>query len=268
MRIVAGSGAACQKCLQSVSLVAVMNSYGYQRIIVLACLVSLLAGAGQALALTLYRYVDAEGTVVVVDSIDKVPGECRNSVRVETIGRMESPRSSEETTPAGRLDSGPQESPAVEFTQNSASNQNFGTFEENISAKTASETEIPDYEHASASLWLGEMQAMLRRNDEIWHTANAFTPYHRRILVLQEENLRAADQLRGFDSMTWQGHQDWVDRARGANDQLRQLAFTISLWIRQNPEQIKLQLAPLQNRVRMVLDLIAQSLPAARKGNE
>lgn len=204
---------------------------------------------------------------MVVDSIERVPEEFRKTMMVETIGKMHAPDNPGETTTSGHLDSGLQENSTGESSLGSVASQNVGTGE-NDAAKTASETEIPDYEHASASLWLAEMQAMLRRNDEIWHVATAFSPYHRRILVLQEENLRMIDRLRELETMTWQDHQDWIDRARGVNDQLRQLAFSISMWLRQSPDQIRLNLPPLVNRVRTVLDMTTQALPPARKGNE
>ncbi len=217
---------------------------------------SFLAASGAASGLTLYRYVDLDGRVVIVGSLDKVPEECRKTLRIETIGKRREPEIAEDFQPAARLEAEPQEAVEPAPEPPGASN----------AAATASETEIPDYEHASATLWLTEMQEMLRRNDEIWHVANAFSPYHRRILVLQEENLRAVDRLRSLEAMTWKGHEEWLEKARGANDQLRQLAFTITLWLRQNPGQINRELAPFTNRIRMVLDLVAQALPSARKG--
>lgn len=221
----------------------------------LAIVFSLLAISGAADGLTLYRYVDLDGRVVIVGSLDKVPEVCRKTLRIETIGERREPAAAEDSLPAARLDAASQDvvEPASEAP---------GTAD---AAATASETESPDDEHASASLWLAEMQGMLQRNDEIWHVANAFTPYHRRILVLQEENLRAVDRLRSLETMTWKDHEDWLERARGANDQLRQLAFTITLWLRQNPGQINRELAPYINRIRMILDLVAQALPPVRK---
>lgn len=222
----------------------------------LAIVFSLLVVSGTADGLTLYRYVDLDGRIVIVGSLDKVPEECRKTLRIETIGKRQEPEVAEDALPAARLEDASPDAVGTDF-------EPLGTAN---AAATASETEMPDAEHASASLWLAEMQGMLQRNDEIWHVANAFTPYHRRILVLQEENLRAADRLRNLESMTWKDHEEWLEKARGANDQLRQLAFTITLWLRQNPGQINRELAPYINRIRMVLDLVAQALPPARKG--
>ncbi len=222
----------------------------------LAIVFPFLVVLGAADGLTLYRYVDLDGRVVIVGSLDKVPEECRKTLRIEAIRERREQEVPEDSLPAARLETAPQEAlePASEVP---------GTL--NVVA-TASETEMPDEEHASATLWLTEMQEMLRRNDEIWHVANAFTPYHRRILMLQEENLRAVDRLRSLEAMTWKDHEEWLEKARGANDQLRQLAFTITLWLRQNPGQINRELAPFINRIRMVLDLVTQALPPSRKG--
>ena len=221
----------------------------------LAIVFSLLAVPGAADGLTLYRYVDPDGRVVIVGSLDKVPEECRKTLRIETIGKRREPEVAEASPHAARLEDASQDAVATASELPGTSN----------AAATASETEMPDEEHASATLWLTEMQEMLRRNDEIWHVANTFTPYHRRILVLQEENLRAVDRVRSLETMTWKDHDDWLERARGVNDQLRQLAFTITLWLRQSPEQLRRELAPLVNRIHMVLDLLAQSLPRTRK---
>lgn len=222
----------------------------------LLIVVSVLVVSASADGLTLYRYVDLDGRVVIVGSLDKVPEECRKTLRIETIGERRKPETAEDSQPAARLETGSQGLTETVSEPPETSN----------AAVTASESETPDYEHASATLWLTEMQEMLRRNDEIWHVANAFTPYHRRILVLQEENLRAVDRLRSLETMTWKDHEEWLEKARGANDQLRQLAFTITLWLRQNPGQINRELAPFNNRIRMVLDLVTQALPPARKG--
>ncbi len=223
-------------------------------------------GTVAASALTLYRYVDVAGQVVVVDSMDKIPIDIRKSVRIETIGKAQPSQSGLAQEPSGRI-----VVPAAETTGSEGSPNRSGQLYSDDGtgmpgAAGASQPERLDPAHASATLWLSGMQGIHHRNEEIWYVANSLSPFHKRILVLQEENLRMLDHLRGLEEMNWKDHQDWIDKARGLTDQLRQLAFSISLWLRQDPLRLRQELPPLINRIRMVLDMTASALPAASPG--
>ncbi|HEY9069110.1 MAG TPA: hypothetical protein VIV61_02580 [Candidatus Ozemobacteraceae bacterium] len=204
--------------------------------------------------LTLYRYLEADGRVVVVDRLDKVPTDRRSTVRIETIGSAR---------PAGKRSlSGALDVPDAEFIPPIVLPETDGRRGETI----ASEGATVDPEHASATLWLNGMTTLIRQNEELWHTAMAFTVFHRRVMVLQEENLRLIDRLRELERMTWKGHEDWIQQALGVTDQLRQLVYSISLWLRQNPDRIKTDLPPLLNRLQMVIGLLERALPPAKTG--
>jgi len=223
-------------------------------------------GTGAASALTLYRYVDADGRVVVVDRMDKIPVDMRGSVRTDDIGKAQPSKNAVKPGISGRLETSAADDFDSQVTRDIPA-QSFSESEVIVTgAGGASLTEKIDPAHASATLWLSEMQGIQHRNEEIWYVANSLSPYHKRILVLQEENLRMLDSLRQLDGMSWKDHQDWTDRARGVTDQLRQLAFSISMWLRRNPGRLQQELPPLINRIRMVLDMTASALPPASSG--
>ncbi|HOY67457.1 MAG TPA: hypothetical protein PLP29_11240 [Candidatus Ozemobacteraceae bacterium] len=208
--------------------------------------------------LTLYRYLDTDGRVIVVDRLEKVPLDRRSTVRSETIrsGRPQSRQTSQ------RDSSGTLEAPAVEFVLPIAIPEPERRGDELIAT---GEVKI-DVEHASATLWLNGLTTMFRQSEELWHTTMAFSVFHRRVVVLQEENLRLLEGLRELERMSWKGHEDWVQQARGVTDQLRQLSYSVSLWLRQNPGRVKTDLPPLLNRLRMVIGMLERALPPANTG--
>ncbi len=233
-----------------------------RRPLLAVCLALALAvGVRPADALTLYSYTDAQGRVVVVDSLDKVPPAFRAGVRAGGV------RSFDEAggRPAGRArrEADPDRpGPLLEGKPVPSGEPASRDPGELTLTPPPPETGLAtEPAWASASRWLAELDTIQDYGEKAWAIAMVKSPTHDRVLYLRVEALQRLDRLRSFEAMTWERAPAWVTTAKALTAQLRLIFWTISRWIGQGGGALRTELPLALTRTRAVLDQLHRDLP-------
>ena len=256
-------------------------------------------GTVPAFSLTWYSYREPGGRIVVVDDPEKVPLECRASVRAEQVGRKKTPKSSQTVIPPVPASQGAvpsslvaddpdlSESPSSDgmtleevpeevavagtgkgslVVEESKGRKDSMDSQDSKISKTASETPEMRAERvfvASAGLCLQELNGLHDKGELIWNIALRFGPTRPE---LRFQHSKALSTLAG-PWMSWasqadhEKYREWLERVRILIEQYRTLFYTISHRLQTSPQSLTNELPPLLNRVRVNLEWVRQHQP-------
>lgn len=214
-------------------------------------------------AVNIYSYTDGEGRTIVVDSIDKVPLQYRDQVKVGSIRAYEK-------TPV-KINDNLHKSISTSNVTNSA---NYDLKHEAIApilcksgGDLVLEGPAPEIAlatepaWASASVWLTKLEQIQEVGNKIIILARVFSVRDSRLSYLRLEALQKLEDVRSYESMNWDRASDWVSQARVLTDRYRQIFYTIGQWLSKGGQTLLQELPPLLSQTRNALDHLHKILP-------
>lgn len=228
-----------------------------------------------AFTLTWYSYREPGGRIVVVDDLEEVPLDCRDSVRAERVGPKVRPASPTEpgTPPMSLVSEDPDVGESVGTGQLEVPEEilpadtGIRLVSENSTAfETASETPEMRAERlftASAGICLQELIGLQDRGELIWGIAKRLGPSRPELRFQHSQGLAtlAGPWMSWASQADSEKHREWLNRVRVLIEQYRTLFFTISQRLMTNSAALLGELPALLNRIRVNLEWVKQNRP-------
>lgn len=209
--------------------------------------------------LTVYSYRDENGSMIVVDSFDKVPQHLRHTVESETIRSFSGSTAGEESPvleeiPDGNHDSLqpivnlPAVTPPVQEPVESDKERNFNDAV------------------SSATVWIGELNHVHQNLEKITLNLISVVKNENYLQLLHTENLQKLDEMRRFEKGKWKSGMEWFEKAHVITENLRAIEWSISRFLQfSGKKQLFAQELTVQaNRIKAELIVLSQMLSALR----
>lgn len=201
----------------------IMNSRGGS--FALLCLLLMLAASLQAAGLTLYSYQDDQGQTIVVDSLERVPEQYRDSARQNFIPSFRTGRTpvrpSSPETPAANDN----RVIVIAAPETSAEPDNRPVVVEPIE-----EILPPDPALASAAAILSKIKKVVDNNELLYGLTLRFTIRHPAVQHQHLTNLIELRNLPDPKQLVWIEPNDWAVETSLLIERLRSIQFTVSSW--------------------------------------
>lgn len=210
------------------------------------CMVLLPVASLWGAGLTLYSYKDSAGTIIVVDSIEKVPLQYRDQVEKGFIPSFSSKK---------KL--------SVESTAESGAGENVAAPVEMVEpidldapgrievTAAPDEIELPDPAVASVTLIMNDIREIQLNYERLHVQALARGLGHPIIRHLHLSNVRMLQNVIAPSLITLENGAAWRKSAGEVIEQMRSLQYTVSRWIDGSSRGIVEAMPPLLARMKM-----------------
>jgi len=201
----------------------IMNSNGGS--IALLFLFLMLVSCLQAAGLTLYSYQDDQGQTIVVDSLERVPEQYRDSARQNFIPSFKTGNSS--VRPSSPETPATEDNRVIVITAHEAASTDD---KRPVVVEPIEEILPPDPALASAAAILAKIKQVVDNNELLYGLAIRFTIRHPAVHHQHLTNLIELRNLPDPKKLVWIEPNDWAVEADLLIERLRSIQYTVSSW--------------------------------------